>query len=79
MQLVSHLAAPQLGVVLLGDAAHNVTPQMGQVSKGSPADMSQLLGTVMARPLLQLSVCYSVCHSVYHSVFLTAGLSVDCP
>eukprot|EP00775_Hariotina_reticulata_P008371 gene8371-8555_t len=30
MQLVSRLTAPQLGVVLLGDAAHNVTPQMGQ-------------------------------------------------
>jgi 2-polyprenyl-6-methoxyphenol hydroxylase-like FAD-dependent oxidoreductase len=36
MQLVSHLAAPQLGVVLLGDAAHNVTPQMGQVSQLIP-------------------------------------------
>lgn len=30
MNLVSQLAAPSLGVVLLGDAGHNVTPQMGQ-------------------------------------------------
>eukprot|EP00879_Flechtneria_rotunda_P010881 GHRR01011371.1.p1 GENE.GHRR01011371.1~~GHRR01011371.1.p1 ORF type:complete len:507 (+),score=143.33 GHRR01011371.1:1002-2522(+) len=30
MKVVSRLAAPQLGVALVGDAAHSVTPQMGQ-------------------------------------------------
>jgi 2-polyprenyl-6-methoxyphenol hydroxylase-like FAD-dependent oxidoreductase len=28
---LSRIAAPELGVMLIGDAAHNVTPQMGQV------------------------------------------------
>ncbi|KAF8058421.1 kmo [Scenedesmus sp. PABB004] len=48
MQLVSQLAAPQLGVVLLGDAGHNVTPQMGQGCNSALEDAA-LLGDALRR------------------------------
>jgi FAD-dependent urate hydroxylase len=48
MNYLSSLVSPSGGVVLLGDAAHNVTPQMGQGCNSALEDAAALAAALKA-------------------------------